>query len=348
MPDTGDSGDMEFALTYHVEGPAGQPSADVYAEIERQVVLAEGLGFDHAWFSEHHFHVHLGHLPSPLTFAAYQAGRTRRIGLGSAVVCINLHQALVIAEQIALLDVLSDGRSSVGIGSGSTPAEFAALGANADERHARLAEALDILELAWTGKPFAYAGRFVHIPEPVRVLPHPTRALFPTLWLAANSPASATLAGRRGLKLMLSRERSAEELRALHAAYRAGREEAALPPESGVVSASRAMYVSDSDAAAWREASEAVWLLNARMRRERAAVAALPQPQNVQEAAEQVQFVVGGPERCRASVQELLDVLPFDVFNLQPRWAGLDAPHVEASLRRFAEDVAPAFRAPTP
>jgi alkanesulfonate monooxygenase SsuD/methylene tetrahydromethanopterin reductase-like flavin-dependent oxidoreductase (luciferase family) len=334
---------MELALTYHVEGPAEQPSAEVYAEVARQVVLAEGLGFEHVWFSEHHFHVHLGHLPSPLTFAAYLAGTTRRIALGTAVVCINLHQPLVIAEQIALLDILSGGRSSIGLGSGSTPAEFAALGAEGAERHARLAEALDILELAWTGKPFAYDGRFVQIPDPVRVVPHPTRPLFPTLWLAANSPASATLAGRRGLKLMLSRERSNDELRALDAAYRTGREEAGLPPEGGIASASRAMYVGENDAIAWREASEAVWLLNARMRRERAAIAALPPPRTVQEAAEQVQFVVGGPERCRASVQELLDVLPFDVFNLQARWAGLGAELVEASLQRFAEDVAPSF-----
>jgi alkanesulfonate monooxygenase SsuD/methylene tetrahydromethanopterin reductase-like flavin-dependent oxidoreductase (luciferase family) len=332
----GGSDGMEFALTYHVEGPAEQPSAEVYAEIERQVLLAEALGFAHVWFAEHHFHVHFGHLPAPLLFATYLAGRTGRIGLGSAVVCVNLHQPLVIAEQIALLDVLSGGRSSVGLGSGSTPAEFAALGAGAAERHARLAEALDILELAWAGQTFTYAGRFLRVPEPVRILPQPTRPLFPTLWLAANSPASATLAGRRGLKLMLSRERSAEELRSLHAAYRAGREQAGLPPDSGTVSASRAMYVGESDAAAWREASDAAWLLNARRRRERAAIAALPPPQNVQEAAEQVQFVVGGPERCRASIQELQGVLPVDVFNLQPRWAGLSAERVEASLRRFA------------
>jgi alkanesulfonate monooxygenase SsuD/methylene tetrahydromethanopterin reductase-like flavin-dependent oxidoreductase (luciferase family) len=335
---------MEYALTYHVEGPAEQASSTVYAEVERQVLLADTLGFEHVWFSEHHFHVHFGHLPSPLAFATYLAGRTRSIALGSAVVCINLHQPLVVAEQIALLDVLSGGRSSVGLGSGSTPAEFAALGASAEERHERLAEALDILELAWSGRPFAYDGRFVRVPDPVRTLPQPGRPLFPTLWLAANSPASAVLAGRRGLKLMLSRERSAEELRTLHAAYLAGREQAGLPSAAGAVSASRAMYVGDNDAAAWREADEAVWLLNARMRRERAAVAALPSPQTVQQAAEQVQFVVGGPERCRASVQELLAVLPVDVFNLQPRWAGLGTERVEASLRRFAEDVAPAFR----
>jgi len=144
---------------------------------------------------------------------------------------------------------------------------------------------------------------------------------------------------------MLSRERSNQELRTLHAAYRAGREQAGLPPDAGMVSASRAMYVGENDATAWREASEAIWLLNTRMRRERAAIAALPVPQSIQEAAEQVQFVVGGPERCRASVQELLDVLPFDVFNLQPRWAGLTVEQVEASLRRFAEAVAPAFQA---
>ncbi len=335
---------MDVALTYHVEGPVDQPSDEVYAEVGRQVELADELGVDHAWFSEHHFHVHLGHLPAPLALATFLAARTRRIALGSAVVCINLHNPLVVAEQIAILDVLSGGRSSVGLGSGSTPTEFSALGAESADRHARLAEALDVLQLAWSGKPFAYAGDYVNTGAAVRTLPQPRRALFPTLWIAANSPASAHLAGKRGLKLMLSRERPPEDLRALHTAYREGREQADLPANGGSISASRAMYTGEDDASAWREAEAAVWTLNARMRRERPAIAALPEPRSLQEAADQVQFIVGGPERCIGSVWELLHVLPFDTFNLQPRWAGLGSAQVEASLRRFMQQVAPAFR----
>ena len=333
---------MEFALTWHVEGPLEQPSGEVLSAVAAQVLLADRLGFQHAWFAEHHFHAHLGHLPSPLGFALYLAGRTERIRLGSAVVCLNLHPPLVVAEQIALLDLLSGGRSSVGLGSGSTPLEFAALGAASEERHRRLAEALEVLELAWTGRPFAYAGDFVAVGPPVRVLPRPERPLLPTLWIAANSPASARLAGRRGLKLMLSRERSDEELRALYAAFREARAEAGLPGD-GTVSAGRAMYVGADDAAAWREAEPAIRLLNERMRRERPAIAALPPPADLAEAAAQVQFVVGGPQRCRAAVAELLAVLPVDTYNLQARWAGLDDALVAASLRRFAEQVAPAF-----
>lgn len=335
---------MELALTYHVEGPFEQDSSTIFAEIARQVRLADELGYQHAWFSEHHFHVHLGHLPAPLFFATYLAGQTRRIGLGTAVVCINLHHPLVIAEQIALLDVLSGGRASVGLGSGSTPKEFEVLGAEQADRHRRLEEALTVLRLAFTGKPFAFAGDFIEMGPPVSVLPRPERDLFPSLWVAANSPASAQLAGRQGLKLMLSRERSPEELRALVQSYREGREWQGLPAEGGSIAASRAMYVGDDDASAWRDAEDVAWTLNARMRQERPAVAALPAPASVQEAAEQVQFVVGGPERCRASVAELRDVIPFDTFNLQPRWAGLRGDQVEASLRRFARQVAPAFR----
>src|SRR4030095_5785004 len=81
---TGDG--VNFALTYHVEGPQERPSLDVYEEIAAQVELADRLGFDYAWFAEHHAHIHLGHLPCPLLFALHLASRTRRIHLGTAVI----------------------------------------------------------------------------------------------------------------------------------------------------------------------------------------------------------------------------------------------------------------------
>src|SRR3989442_9485575 len=116
---------VQYALTYHVEGEWERASGEIYAEIGQQVVLADQLGYDAAWFAEHHGHVHLGHLPHPLQFALYLAGRTRRIHLGSAVVCVNLHHPILLAEQIATADVLSHGRMSIGVGSRSTAAQFA-------------------------------------------------------------------------------------------------------------------------------------------------------------------------------------------------------------------------------
>ena len=75
---------MQYALTYHVEGPRERASGEIYEEIGQQVVLADTLGLDAVWFAEHHGHAHLGHLPHPLQLALYLAGRTRRIALGAA------------------------------------------------------------------------------------------------------------------------------------------------------------------------------------------------------------------------------------------------------------------------
>src|SRR2546423_8405493 len=119
---------MQFALTYHVEAPRTTPSSEAYAEVIRQVELADRLGFDYAWFSEHHAHAHFGHLPAPLLLALHLAGRTQQIKLGTAIICLNLHHPLAVAEQVAVADVLSSGRMSVGFGSGSTPEEVGIFG----------------------------------------------------------------------------------------------------------------------------------------------------------------------------------------------------------------------------
>src|SRR4051812_8897618 len=113
----------EFGLTDHLEAPRSRPSLEVYREVSDFIVLADRLGVKYAWFAEHHAHIHLGHLPTPLLLALHLLGRTDRIHLGSAIVCLNLHDPIDIAEQVAVADVLSGGRLAPGFGSGSTPEE---------------------------------------------------------------------------------------------------------------------------------------------------------------------------------------------------------------------------------
>ena len=136
---------LEFGLTYHVEGPLERPSAEIYGEIAGQVRLADRLGFSYAWFSEHHGHAHYGHMPAPLLFALHLACQTEHIRLGTAIICLNLHDPIDVAEQVAVADTLADGRMSVGFGSGSTPDEFALFGRRVtepDERHELFEESL--------------------------------------------------------------------------------------------------------------------------------------------------------------------------------------------------------------
>src|SRR5205814_2571603 len=129
-----------IGLTDHLEGPRERPSAAIFEEVADLVRLADELGVRYARFSEHHAHAHQGHLPTPLLFALHLAGQTRQIGLGTAIICLNLHQPLNVAEQVNVADILSNHRLAPGFGSGSTPEEFKLfdLAETADEeRHTR-------------------------------------------------------------------------------------------------------------------------------------------------------------------------------------------------------------------
>lgn len=338
------TGPFRTILTYHLEGDLETPSAAVFDEVGAQVRLADRLGYEAAWFAEHHFHVHRGHLPNPVLLALHLAGRTERIRLGSAVITTALHHPLRLAGDLLTADVLTGGRLSIGIGSGSTASEFGAFGVDAAgqspaARHRRFAEGLEVLEQAWSGGPVSVHGEYLDVESPP-LLPRALRPLRELLWIAANSEGQAELAGRRGYGMMLSRERTPAELERLRAAFETGRT-AAGSSGAARIAASRAAYVGESDAAARAEAAAAVEILVARQRRERPAYANLPPPQSFDEACARAQFIVGGPQTVATEVRRLGAAVPFSALHIQPRWQGLPAPLVEASIRRFQEEVVP-------
>ena len=222
---------IAFVLTSHVEEHAGRPAAATYHELFEQAELADRCGFDALWLAEHHFGAQSGVAPQPLLVALAAAGRTRRLAVGTSLIVLPLHHPLTVAEQLATLDALTGGRLSIGFGSGSAPHEFAGFGApfEAPARHARMREALDLLERAWAGEPFSFAGEHFLVPE-ARLVPRPGRPLREIAWLGAMSEASAALAGRFGYGLQLPRGRAAADYRAVLDAYRSAYRAAGHPP----------------------------------------------------------------------------------------------------------------------
>lgn len=337
---------MEVALTDHTEADAAAPSARVYDDVLRMVHLADRLGFSAAWFAEHHAHAHAGHMPAPLLLALHATGRTERIRAGTSVLCVNLHHPVEVAEQVAVADVLSGGRLEIGLGSGSTPPEARAYGVDLSDRearHARFVEALDVMELAWSGEPVRYRGRHVDL-ESGPVLPRPSPDLRARLWIAATSVESAELAGRRGYNLMLPRERSRGYLNPLVDRYREARSAAGLAPDGGRASAGMALYVGESDEAARTVCATAVARMVERNRRERAAVRALPAPRTWDEQLQQALFVCGSPRTCLEAIEDLRARVAFTTLDVQPRWDGLPLDDVLRSLERFAAEVIPELR----
>lgn len=167
-----------------------------YRLATEQIVHAERAGFDTAWVAQHHFHADEGGLPSPLVFLAQAAARTRRIRLGTGVITLPMESALRVAEDTAVLDLLSDGRLEVGVAGGGTPSSFAAFGLDAGQRNTAFAENLRTLLSAWRGE--ALGG------EDNRLYPAAPQ-LAQRVWQATFSVEGGERAGRAGDGLMLSR-----------------------------------------------------------------------------------------------------------------------------------------------
>lgn len=327
---------MKFALTYHIEGPRERPSESIYAEIEQQVVLADELGFHYAWFSEHHSHIHLGHLPCPLLLALHLAGRTRRIHLGTAVICLNMHHPVRVAEDVAVADLLSGGRISPGFGSGSTPEELALFdlpGVDADTRHAAFAESLRVIREVWTGAgPTRAADGGPGFEAP---LPRARPDLARRSWVAANSLEAARIAAEGGHNMMFSFLRTPEQYEQLHRAYR----------EAGGnlrVAANRPVFVGETDEQAWQVAEPALRILWRRFVEEGKIPRDRPEPERFTLQNTPGQFLVGSARTVARFIRDLRGRVPFDTFNVEPRWEGLPVERVHQNLRRFAAEVIPA------
>src|SRR3546814_6546977 len=104
---------MKFGIFLLMQSPTAQPSPEIYARALEIAEMAEQLGFEAVWLAEHHF-TNYSHSSQPFVLLSYLAARTRRIRLGTAIVPLPLHDALLVAEQAATVDVLSDGRLELG------------------------------------------------------------------------------------------------------------------------------------------------------------------------------------------------------------------------------------------
>lgn len=166
-----------------------------YRLAAEQIIHAEKHGFDTAWVAQHHFHADEGGLPAPAVFLAHVAARTSTIRLGTGVITLPMENALRVAEDTAVLDLLSNGRLEVGFGTGGTRESFEAFGIDADKRGEVYARSLGIVRNGWRGDDLGGGNRLY--PS----APH----LVDRVWLATFSAGGAKLAGESGDGLMLSR-----------------------------------------------------------------------------------------------------------------------------------------------
>ena len=199
-PQLGSVGGVRMTMSFTMRNPAwGPPAADLYAAALDMAAWADGQGFETVALSEHH-NTSDGYLPSPTVMAGAIAARTTTVRIKLSVVLATLLHPIHLAEDLAVADLISNGRLHVTLGAGYRREEFLVFGVNWKRRPSLMVEVVETLRQAWQGEEFEFRG------HPVRVLPKPARPGGPPLALGGSSEGSA----RRAAALDLAYEPTGE------------------------------------------------------------------------------------------------------------------------------------------
>ncbi len=202
-----------FSVVDHYED-GSRTLATRYEQLIDQIVEADRLGFEAFWIGEHHGHLtpHLAlACPNPAPVLAAAAQRTRRIGLNTAIANLSLRHPLLLAEDYALVDLLSQGRLGLGIGRGSYAHEYAAFGQNREESRDRFEESWAIIKQAWSGEPVRFHGRYYEV-DGVQLNVQPVQKPLPRYWFSAMREESFVALGRIAQPIIAMPHLSAESL----------------------------------------------------------------------------------------------------------------------------------------
>ena len=190
----------------------------VYQRALERIEIMDRSGYDAVWLTEHHF-TDYSVCPSIPVLGTYVAARTTRLRIGTGVCLAAFYHPLRLAEEIALLDILSGGRVNWGAGRGFDPGEFRTFGVPMEESAARFREAVEIVVRAWTNERLTYQGKFFSF-ENVEVLPKPLQQPHPPVWVAAGSLDATAWAASAGYSILVGPHATHAELGEQHAFYR--------------------------------------------------------------------------------------------------------------------------------
>ena len=213
---------MKFGIgMFSAQRPPDSPRThrSLYEDMLRQARLAEEVGLDSFWIAEHHF-AEDGYAAAVIPVCAAVLGATNRLIAGTSVAIASFYNPIRLAEDAIAADLLSGGRFVLGLGTGYRPEEFAGMAIEPETDEARLDEVAEILEKAFTGRPFAYHGRFYDIPQ-LMITPAPFTPGGPPIMLAGDGviDRDAVRAAERGKRYMIDPSLPLDEISRLVALY---------------------------------------------------------------------------------------------------------------------------------
>lgn len=229
----------------------------LYKDIIEQAENADRLGYDTFWAAEHHFHEY-GAVPNPAVLLAALSQRTRRLRMGTAISILTFHNPLTVAENYALLDQLSDGRLSLGVGSGYLKHEFEGYNEDPALKRDKFDENLEIVERLLSGERLTYNGKFNQI-DAVQLNVRPVQDSVPVYVAILRREAAYYVgkAGRRMLFVPYASVDSFDEIELMMQDYRRGLAEAGITDARGMAAIAMHTHVAESDDAVRERAADA-------------------------------------------------------------------------------------------
>ena len=336
--------------------PEDKSPNEYYQFLLDEMVFAEELGFDSAWLGEHHFCNYL--CPSPQIFATALAERTTRMRIGTSVALLPLHDPVRLAEDYAMVDVLSDGRFDFGVSRGFQKTGYEGFQIPMEESRDRFAESIEIIDKAWSQDRITHEGKFRQLNNlPVR--PRPTQKPRPPIWIGAGpTPESYEFAGSRGYNLMLASVLSPIDGFVSHIpSYHSHLTAAGVSPDSVSISMGNHCYVGTS-----KQQAMATWeqpylrymdfVGNLIEAKDYEGTTQFKAFEGAKQFFETVKFeqatstiaVCGDAEEVIDRVTQAKELVGCTDYFVMADIGGLPREEVWASLRRFSEKVMPKFR----
>jgi alkanesulfonate monooxygenase SsuD/methylene tetrahydromethanopterin reductase-like flavin-dependent oxidoreductase (luciferase family) len=339
---------MQFGLFYEWPNPTLRTWRTLFEEGMEQIQYSEALGFDYCLIAEHHF-TNYGNSPAPLMQALYIGQRTRRLRIGTAAVILPIWQPLRLAEEIAVLDNLIDGRFMCGVGRGYQPYEMAGFGRDLSESRQCFQETLDVLLHAWTQEEaFTYDGKYVKVSTPVTVFPKPMQKPYPPLWLAGTSAESMQLAAQMDMLPLTSGMLGPEGIRTQFGALVRAHAVLGKPTNNLRLGIQCMTHVAPTDEEAYAEASYARWQHRAQRGLNRQEVTngrinARPYEGEPDDATYLDRLFFGSPATVIEKFKRVASAGATHVSNWM-MFGGIEHEKLMRSIRLMGEEVIPALR----
>jgi probable F420-dependent oxidoreductase len=312
-----------------------------YKEALEEVTRAEDLGFDSVWMEEHHS-VANHYWPSPLTVLAGFATRTSRVTLGTDIAVAAFHHPVRLAEDVAMLDVMSGGRVTLGIAIGYKPDEFALYGVELEKRGARFEEQLAIMKGLWIGERISFKGRYYTVEG--KLEPKPVQKPHPPLWIGGWGDITLRRAATLADNWIPGPTADLKRLVAGKKQFLANRKAAGRTAPIAEWPLTRDLIIAETDQKA-RELAEAHIMVA--YRKEYAGGWRHPFidasiATNLDRLMED-RFIIGGPDQCIPKIRRFVEEYGMTHLICRTFFPGMAHTHIMRELALIAKEVMPAF-----